>query len=111
MATCSFFRGDRNAPGQTIATESVTTYVPTNTIATATGVLNQQSITPNYWYTGASTLDYTAVTGNSTVAGFNLIGNPYASTIDITNHRYKHKQNGITVTALATATGVSPFFL
>lgn len=104
-----FFRGDRNASGQTIATESVTSYVPTNTTATATGVLNQQSITPNYWYTGAAALDYTTVAGNSTVVGFNLVGNPYASTIDISTTGTT-SANGIQVTALGTATGVSPYF-
>ena len=68
-----FFRGN---------TGTVTTTVPSNITFTATGALNQGQITYKYWPTGSSGLDYTAATGNSAVEGFNLAGNPYASSID-----------------------------
>ena len=77
-----FFRGDKThsvgtSPGKTtypfVAPESV--------VFTATGALNQGSYTVNNWQTGSGLL-YTTVTGNSAIMGFNLVGNPYASTID-----------------------------
>jgi hypothetical protein len=75
-----FFRGDRTTnlankykPGT--AAESVT--------LTATGSLNQGQIIVHDWYTPASVnLGYTVTAGNTTVRGFNLAGNPYASSID-----------------------------
>ena len=75
-----FFRGDRinnlankYKPG-TVA-ESVT--------LTETGNLNQGSITFHDWYTPASAnLGYTITAGNALVRGYNLAGNPYASSIN-----------------------------
>lgn len=76
-----FFRGNRASAS--LATETVTTYVPQSATFTATGVLNQGQVTVKDWYTPASSnLGYTLTTGNSAVRGFNLIGNPYASSID-----------------------------
>ncbi|BAU52226.1 putative Ig domain-containing protein [Mucilaginibacter gotjawali] len=76
-----FFRGDRNvAP---LSSETSTSFVPTNTILTATGVLNQGQITVSDWYTpGSTNLGFTTTPGNGPVQGFNLVGNPYASSID-----------------------------
>jgi hypothetical protein len=76
-----FFRGDRtnstnkfNSPFTTIA-ESV--------IMVATGTLNAGPVTVNDWFTPTSpNLSYTTNTANSSVRGFNLVGNPYASSID-----------------------------
>jgi hypothetical protein len=76
-----FFRGNRSAT--TIANESLTTYTPTATTLTATGVLNQQAVAVKYWHNTSAGLDYTHVAGNSLVVGFNSVGNPYASTIDL----------------------------
>ena len=74
-----FFRGDRNI-GQTFAQETVTTYVPTSTTLSTSGTLNIGNITVKDWFTpGSSNLSYTAA---SPYAGFNLVGNPYASAID-----------------------------
>jgi hypothetical protein len=56
--------------------------MPNSLAFTASGVLNQGDIQVKPWFSGASTLDFTAVTGNSGVKGFHLVGNPYASTID-----------------------------
>ena len=76
-----FFRGNRNAAP--LATETTTSYVPTNAILTATGVLNTDTISVKDWYTPASwNLGYTLTTGNDPVRGYNLVGNPYASSID-----------------------------
>ncbi len=80
-----FFRGDRSVAS--IAVEQGLAYVPTSTTLVATGTLNQGAITVHDWYTPASaTLGYTTTVtasgNNSTVRGFNLVGNPYASSID-----------------------------
>jgi len=79
-----FFRGDRNAPGGTFAAETSTTYVPTSTTLTATGTLNTGTIIFRDWFnaTGGTTLSFTSTSPSPSVQGFNLIGNPYASSID-----------------------------
>ncbi|MEO6633808.1 MAG: hypothetical protein ABIN13_18845, partial [Mucilaginibacter sp.] len=77
-----FFRGaatnwsTRTAPPFTVAPENVT--------LTQTGTLNQGSITVKDWYTPSSgNLGYTTASGNSLYnRGFNMVGNPYASTIN-----------------------------
>jgi len=57
---------------------------PENVTLTATGTLNQGSITVKNWYTPSSgNLGYTTASGNSTAnRGFNMVGNPYACTIN-----------------------------
>ena len=76
-----FFRGDRSVAS--LATETTTSYVPTNTTLTTTGTLNTGTITVKDWYTPSSTtLGYTTTVGNDSVRGFNLVGNPYPSSID-----------------------------
>ncbi|AYL96301.1 T9SS type A sorting domain-containing protein [Mucilaginibacter celer] len=72
-----FFRGDRSSG---ISSATVISHVPENTTFTATGTLNQGNITVKQWYTGGA-LIYTTTTG-SRVQGYNLVGNPYASTIN-----------------------------
>jgi hypothetical protein len=74
-----FFRGNR----ATNATTSTTAIADPVTL-TSTGYLNQGSITVNHW-TGTPTtgkLLYTPTTGNTLIRGYNLVGNPYASSID-----------------------------
>ncbi len=78
-----FFRGNRNSAS--ITTESSASYVPVSDTLTSTGTLNQGQYTVSDWYTPTSS--YLANTGsgtgtNYTVRGFNLLGNPYASSID-----------------------------
>ena len=76
-----FFRGDRNVAS--LSAETTTTYVPTSTTLTTTGALNTGTITVKDWYTPSSSyLGYTTTAGNTAVRGFNLVGNPYASSID-----------------------------
>jgi DNA-binding beta-propeller fold protein YncE len=82
-----FFRGDRSVA--LIGAETVSTYVPTNTVLTTTGTLNQGNITVHDWYTPSSgNLGWTNTTspapGNGAVQGYNLVGNPYASPISWT---------------------------
>ena len=72
-----FFRGDK----ATTPNPTVTTTIAKPTTITAVGYLNQGSVVVKPWFTGASTLSYTAGTP-TTVRGFNLVGNPYASSID-----------------------------
>ncbi|MFI5136861.1 MAG: putative Ig domain-containing protein [Sphingobacteriales bacterium] len=99
-----FFRGDRNATGQTFATETVTTYVPTTTTLTETGPLNQGAIAVKDWYTPASTtLGYTTTSGTPSIEGFNLLGNPYPSSIDWDTYSTTLSASGI------YAPGVGPF--
>ncbi|MDB5147245.1 MAG: C-terminal target protein, partial [Mucilaginibacter sp.] len=73
-----FFRGDRST---TIAQATVVSHLPENTTFTAAGSLNQGNITVRYWYTGTTSLLFTSTPG-STVQGYSLVGNPYASTIN-----------------------------
>lgn len=74
-----FYRGNLS----NIATKYLTTTSAESNLFVSTGTLNQQSITVVNWYTGLSTLQYDVVAGNAAgYAGFNLVGNPYASSID-----------------------------
>jgi hypothetical protein len=61
---------------------------PENTAITATGRLNQGDVPVNLWYTPAGAtgttankLSYQSSLGTS--AGYNMVGNPYASTLDL----------------------------
>ena len=74
-----FFRGDRSS--------TVTPFSPASTPAattlTAVGTLTFGQVIVHDWYTPASAnLGWTNATLNSAVRGFNLVGNPYASSID-----------------------------
>jgi hypothetical protein len=79
--------------GNNASTVTSESRIPEATTLTATGKLNQQSIpvTIGAWSTGTTSLGYTAAfatttngVGNSLgSAGFNLVGNPYASVIDL----------------------------
>jgi trimeric autotransporter adhesin len=72
-----FFRGDRNT-----VNPFVSTTIPNPATLTAIGTLNQGNITVKDWFTpGSGTLSYTASSPLG-IAGFNLVGNPYPSSID-----------------------------
>jgi len=79
-----FFRGNRASAA--LATETDPSYTtPVAATTTATGTLNQGQVIVHNWYTPSSAnLGYTGSgTGtNYAVRGFNLVGNPYASSID-----------------------------
>jgi hypothetical protein len=51
-------------------------------VFSSTGTLNQQTVTVTNWYTGLQFLQHDVVNGNTGYAGYNLVGNPYASSID-----------------------------
>jgi len=78
-----FFRG--NKASASVTTETTTSYVPVAVTLSTSGTLNQGQVVVHSWYTPSSaTLAYTGsgTGGNYPVRGFNLVGNPYASSID-----------------------------
>ncbi|HVW15273.1 MAG TPA: T9SS type A sorting domain-containing protein [Mucilaginibacter sp.] len=79
-----YFRGSRTQaklPALTTAGAAATT----DTL-NAVGVLNQGSITVHDWYTPSSgNLGYTTASNDATIEGMNLVGNPYASSINWDN--------------------------
>ncbi len=88
-----FFRGNR-ADGN-VAQETVTTWPATTATLTASGLINQGSITFRDWYTPSSgNLGFTG-TNPATVQGFNLAGNPYASSIDLNTFTPTNNGTGI----------------
>jgi hypothetical protein len=75
-----FFRG-----GSGTANPFTTTAIPANGTLASTGSLNQGNISVTNWYNeslGNTGLLYTNVSGDATIEGLNLVGNPYPSTID-----------------------------
>jgi hypothetical protein len=74
-----FFRGDR---ALNASTNTTATAMPV--ALTSIGVLNQGSITVSHWYgvATAGKLLWTNATANTNVRGYNLVGNPYASSVD-----------------------------
>ena len=73
-----FYRGNLN----NIATKYILTTVAEVNDFVQTGTLNQQDVTVVNWYTGLPTLQYSTVTGNTGYSGYNLVGNPYFSSIN-----------------------------
>ncbi|TWR29029.1 T9SS type A sorting domain-containing protein [Mucilaginibacter pallidiroseus] len=81
-----YFVGNTTNPA-TKASANPTTG-PENTIITATGNLNQQNVLVSLWYTPAGAtggttgkLSFNSALGTS--AGYNMVGNPYAATLDL----------------------------
>ncbi|WP_428327325.1 T9SS type A sorting domain-containing protein [Mucilaginibacter sp.] len=76
-----------------------TTLVPDNACITNIGTLNQQGVTVNLWYTptGGSSgqLSFTSGELTANFPGVNMVGNPYASTIDL-NKLYTDNYNAST---------------
>lgn len=84
-----YFIGSSNPAVRTTGSSSI---APDNTTITNVGYLNQQNVTVDLWYAptggtlGNSKLSYSgAVTGflSTNFAGYNMVGNPYASTLDL----------------------------
>jgi len=73
-----FYRGDFT----NIANKYTATTSAESNIFMSTGTLNQQAVTVTNWYTGLNTLQFSTVVGNAGYSGYNLVGNPYASSID-----------------------------
>jgi len=96
-----FFRGDKSVT--TLAAETTPAYMPTNTTLTASGTLNTGQIIVKGWYTPASpNLGWTNITANTSVRGYNLVGNPYASSIDWENYNTTTTTTGIYVNNVGT---------
>ncbi|MGZ3819797.1 MAG: T9SS type A sorting domain-containing protein [Mucilaginibacter sp.] len=76
-----YYRGSRKQA--TLATLTTAGAAATNDTLNASGILNQGTITVHDWYTPSSAnLGYTTASADPTIEGFNLVGNPYASSID-----------------------------
>jgi trimeric autotransporter adhesin len=76
-----YYRGSRRQDSLAALTKPGA--AATTDTLTATGLLNQGKITVSDWYTPASSnLGWTSNSGIAAVEGTNLVGNPYASSID-----------------------------
>ena len=76
-----FYRGSRTTAAY--ATETTPGYLPTADTLTATGFINQGQVVVKDWYTASSSnLGFTNVSGSKNIQGFNLVGNPYAGSVD-----------------------------
>lgn len=87
-----FFRGDRgNLSGKTTAPFTL----PQDVTFTNTGVLNQGDIPVKIWFKPIGNLSYTSSpsVSNTGVMGYNLVGNPYACTIDWNTNSSKNTTN------------------
>jgi len=74
-----FFRGNRASA--TYAAETVTSYVPQTVTLSASGTLNQGAVIVTPWFATGNSLSYTAASP-AVIRGYNLVGNPYASSIN-----------------------------
>ncbi|MDB5124762.1 MAG: hypothetical protein JWP94_2891, partial [Mucilaginibacter sp.] len=94
-----FFRGNRT--GGTITQETYTTFVSAPTVTlTAVGRLNAGQVTFHDWYRPAlATLGWSNATANTAIRGYNLVGNPYASTIDWETYQTSSTTTGIYASA------------
>jgi len=89
-----FFRGNRSTSLISKTTSPFPT--PENTTLSASGTLNQGQVIVKDWYTPASSnLGYTTATANTSVRGFNLVGNPYASSINWDSYNTSTTTSGI----------------
>jgi len=94
-----FFRG--NKASASLTAETTVGYTPVSDTTTTTGTLNQGQVIVHDWYTPASAnLGYTGsgtntTTTNYAVRGFNLVGNPYASSIDWEQYNTSTTTTGI----------------
>ncbi|HWZ16188.1 MAG TPA: T9SS type A sorting domain-containing protein [Mucilaginibacter sp.] len=94
-----FFRGNR--AGGTAQQETYTTFITAPTVTlNAAGRLNAGQIIFHNWYKPSSAnLGWSNTTANSAIRGFNLVGNPYASTIDWEQFQTASTTTGIYGTA------------
>jgi hypothetical protein len=86
-----FYRGNLS----NIANKYMATTSAESTVMVYTGTLNQQAVTVVNWYTQLPNLQFSTVAGNSLVAGYNLVGNPYASSIDWDTYSTSNASAGI----------------
>jgi hypothetical protein len=86
-----FYRGNLS----NIATKYTTTTSAESNIFVSAGTLNQQAVTYTNWFTQLPTLQFSTVTGNAYSKGYNLVGNPYASSIDWNTYSTTNATAGI----------------
>jgi trimeric autotransporter adhesin len=89
-----FYRGNTSA----LSTKWLTNTVAESNVFVSTGTLNQQAITVVNWYTQLPTLQYDIASGTpnpTNYAGYNLVGNPYASSIDWNTYSTSSSSAGI----------------
>jgi len=91
-----FFRG--NKASASLATETTPSYIPVAATTTTAATLNQGQVIVHDWYTPSSA--YLGNTGSGTgtnyaARGFNLVGNPYASSIDWEQYNTSSTTTGI----------------
>jgi hypothetical protein len=88
-----FFRGDRI---NNVANKFTAGTTAESVTLTAIGKINTGQIVVHDWYTPASAnLGFTNTPGNTDVQGFNLVGNPYPSTIDWNSYNTTTPNSGI----------------
>jgi len=87
-----FFRGNRAS--DSFDNETKTTFGATAATLTASGYLNQGQIIFRDWYTPSSTAPGFS-NPNVVAQGFNLVSNPYASTIDLDTYNTDVPTQGI----------------
>jgi hypothetical protein len=96
-----WFRGNRASAAY--ATETTTSYIPQAATLSTGGTLNQGQIIVKDWFTpSSSTLSYTAASPAS-IQGYNLVGNPYASSIDWETFQSSSSTTGIYGNAIGPA--------
>jgi len=93
--------------GSTAGTNFGTTKTPDNAVAVYTGTLNQGAIPVKLWYNASTNFTYT---GSTTATGFALVGNPYASTIDLNSFSNATSTAGIYAPGNGTSTGITGAF-
>lgn len=95
-----FIRGDRNTPGTSQAAQKNTAYTFSSVTVSASGSVNQGQITFRSWYTPTkSSLSYLNL--SSTLKGYNLVGNPYASSINWDLYNTSSSTSGIYVSGVS----------
>jgi hypothetical protein len=87
-----FYRGDKT----NLSSKFITSTIPEATVFSTRGTLNQQAVQVVNWFTQSTSLQYSMMNGSS-YAGYNLVGNPYASSIDW-NSRGTTAGSGIYIT-------------
>ncbi|MBB3054948.1 T9SS type A sorting domain-containing protein [Mucilaginibacter gotjawali] len=112
-----FFRGNRTASIGTSPGKTTYPYVaPEPTVFTASGYLNQGAYQVQNWVSGGGSLKYEVnptyngvSQNNSAVRGFNLVGNPYPSSIDWETYNASNTSTtGIVVNTTSGVANVSP---
>jgi len=85
-----YYVGDNHLTDQTAV---LTSRIPESTPVTATGYLNQGNVVVSFWKNNSTTIPYDVNGGN--LPGLNQVGNPYASTIKLSQFYSDNSSIGI----------------